>query len=58
MGKGALHRHKLTEGKPLFAVECLPKLTHVVGMAVTLVVGEVGVEVAAFHEERQRVVDS
>ena len=58
MGKGALHRHKLTEGKSLFAVEFLPKLAHVVGMAATFVVREVGVKVAPFHEERQRVVDS
>ena len=27
-------------------------------MAATFVVREVGIEVAAFHEERQRVVDS
>ena len=58
MGKGALHRHKLTKGKSLFAVEFLPKPTNVVGIAATFVVREVGVEVAAFHEERQRVVDS
>ena len=53
-----MHRDKLAKRKPLFAVECLPKLTHVVGMTATFVVGEVGVEVTAFHEERQRVVDS
>ena len=52
-----MHGDKLAKGKPLFAVECLPKLAHVVGMAATLVVREVGVEAAAFHKERQRLVD-
>ena len=58
MRKGALHRYKLPKGKPLFAIDLRPKLADIMGMAATLVVREVGIEVAAFHEERQRVVDS
>ena len=57
MGKGALHRYKLTKGKSLFAVEFLPKPTNVVGIAATFVVREVGVEVAAFDKEGEGGVD-